>query len=53
LPLSSHPPLDQPAVLTHRARNNQLAVRYLQWLRSAAARTILDRNGFLLPASAP
>lgn len=53
LPLSSHPRLDQAAVLTHRARNNPLAVRYLQWLRSAAARTILDRNGFLLPASAP
>jgi molybdate transport system substrate-binding protein len=53
LPSSSHPRLDQAAVLTHRARNNPLALRYLQWLRSATARSILDRNGFQLPAAGP
>ncbi len=51
LPLNSHPRLDQAAVLTRHAQSNPLALRYLHWLRSANARSILDRNGFLLPAA--
>ena len=53
LPLNSHPRLDQAAVITHRARNNPLALRYLHWLRSPTARAILQRNGFLQPAASP
>lgn len=51
LPLNSHPRLDQAAVITRHGRQNSWAQRYMRWLRSPSARAILDRNGFLLPAT--
>ncbi|MDZ7266550.1 MAG: molybdate ABC transporter substrate-binding protein [candidate division KSB1 bacterium] len=49
IPETSHPRLEQGAVLTRRGAGNPAAQKYLAFLRSAAARTIFDRYGFRLP----
>ena len=47
-----HPPLVQGAVITAHGRDNPLAAAYLDYLRSAEARAVFDRHGFLPPAPA-
>lgn len=49
IPPSLHPPLEQGAVLTTHGRGKPLALAYLAFLRSAPARAVFDRHGFLLP----
>jgi molybdate transport system substrate-binding protein len=49
LPQDSHPVLEQGAILTRRGTANPLAMRYMQYLRSADARAIFGRYGFALP----
>jgi molybdate transport system substrate-binding protein len=49
LPLDSFPRLQQGAVLTRKGSRSALAQRYIEFLRSPAARAIFDRYGFLLP----
>lgn len=53
IPAELHAPLEQGAVLTTRGAANPAARRYLDFLRSPAARAIFDRYGFRLPAAAP
>lgn len=52
IPPSLYSPLEQAAVLTTHGAANPLAVRYLAFLRTPAARKIFDRFGFRLPESA-
>lgn len=49
IPESSHPRLEQGAVLTNIGKENPLAKTYLDFLRSAPARAIFNRYGFRLP----
>jgi molybdate transport system substrate-binding protein len=49
IPAAFHEPLDQGAVLTNRGSANPAATRYLNFLRSPAARAIFERYGFRLP----
>ena len=50
IPEAGLAPLEQGAIITNKGRGNALAARFMQFLRSKAARTILARNGFGLPA---
>jgi molybdate transport system substrate-binding protein len=43
-------PIEQGAIVTRRGRANPLAARFVRFLGSPAARAILERNGFGLPA---
>jgi molybdate transport system substrate-binding protein len=43
-------PIEQAAIVTSRGRGNPLAARFVRFLGSAAARAILERNGFSIPA---
>lgn len=49
IPETSHPRLEQGAVLTNMGKGNPLARTYLDFLRSAPARAIFNRYGFRLP----
>ena len=49
IPQELYPRLEQGAVLTQHGQTNALAVAYLEFLRSPAAREIFDRFGFRLP----
>jgi molybdate transport system substrate-binding protein len=49
IPESAHAPLEQAAVLTKRGTDNPRARAYLDFLRSAEARTVFDEFGFRLP----
>ena len=49
IPLNSFPRMNQAAVLTIKGESNPVAREYMQFLRSAEARAIFDKNGFMLP----
>lgn len=49
IPETSHPRLEQGAVLTNIGKENPLAKTYLDFLRSEKARAIFNRYGFRLP----
>ncbi|MEW6611245.1 MAG: molybdate ABC transporter substrate-binding protein [Pseudomonadota bacterium] len=49
VPLDSYPRMDQGLVLTRRGAANPLARAYIEFLRSAEARAVFNRYGFLLP----
>ncbi|RIK60521.1 molybdate ABC transporter substrate-binding protein, partial [candidate division KSB1 bacterium] len=49
IPETSHPRLEQGAVLTNIGKENPLAKTYLDFLRSAPARAIFNHYGFRLP----
>jgi molybdate transport system substrate-binding protein len=44
-------PIEQGAIVTQRGQRNPLAVRFVRFLGSPAARAILEENGFGLPRS--
>ena len=47
-------PIEQAAIVTKHGAGNPLAARFVRFLGSPAARAILERNGFSIPArSAP
>ena len=50
VPEDFHPRLEQAAIPTKRGADNPVAKAYLDFLRSLAARPIIDRYGFQLPA---
>lgn len=50
VPPESHPPLEQGAVLTARAKGNAAAREFLKFLGTKHAREIFDAYGFRLPA---
>lgn len=45
-----HQPLEQGFVILARAKNNQLATRFADYMGSAPARAVMTRYGFVLPA---
>jgi len=45
------PPIEQGAIVTRAGSSQPLAARFLRFLGSPAARAILERNGFGLPAN--
>lgn len=49
LPADSYPVIEQGAIITSRGRAHPDAGRYLQYLRSPRARTLLAECGFTLP----
>jgi molybdate transport system substrate-binding protein len=50
VPEDHHEPLAQGAVLTRKGAKNVMAIRYLEFLRSADARIILASYGYRAPA---
>ena len=53
VPDDHHESLAHGAVLTRKGAKNTMAIRYLEFLRSADARTILARYGYRAPEPAP
>ena len=51
VPANLYAPITQGAVLTTRGAANPAAVRYLAFLRTPAARKVLERFGYGVPAS--
>ena len=51
VPAGLHAPLDHGAILTTRGAANPAALSYLEFLRSTAARKVLERFGYGVPAS--
>ena len=49
LPGASYTPIDQGAVVTKQGASNPLARAYVEFLRSDAAKAILDDNGYAQP----
>jgi len=49
VPESAHQPLQQQAVLLQRAASNAVAVKFLEFLTSPAAREIVVRYGYTVP----
>lgn len=50
IPAHLHQALDQGFVMTRRAVGNSAAQRFSDYMRSAAARAVMERYGFALPA---
>ena len=51
IPANTHPPIEQGAVILKSAKDKQGARAFLAFLRSPAARKILDSYGFTPPAA--
>jgi molybdate transport system substrate-binding protein len=52
VPPDSYPPLNQAAVVLSRSKRKDAARRFLEFLRSPEAASLLTSNGFSLPAEA-
>jgi len=53
IPENLYPTLEQGAVITAKGKDNPAAKQYIEFLRSAEARAVFDKYGFLLPVAAP
>lgn len=51
IPQEMHPRIEQGAVVLKGARNKAVALEFLNFVKSAACRTILEKYGFANPAS--
>lgn len=49
LPADLYPLMEQGAIVTAKGRENPLAAKYLDFLRSESGRTVLRKYGFALP----
>lgn len=49
IPMESHQPLTQGAVITQRGKHNKLAVAFMDFIKSDAAGSVLSRHGFTRP----
>jgi len=49
VPASMHEPIEQQAILLQRASNNAVAVAFLSYLRTAAAREVISAHGYEVP----
>jgi molybdate transport system substrate-binding protein len=49
VPLSTHRPLEQQALVLQRAAGNTVAMTFLEFLTSAAAQKIILRHGYAVP----
>lgn len=52
LPAGSYPPIEQAAIVVRASRNKQVAIRFLDFLKSPAATALLQQFGFKTPAAA-
>jgi molybdate transport system substrate-binding protein len=52
IPADQYPPVEQAAVLLTASPNKDAAISFLAFLKTPAARTILERYGFFLPPPA-
>src|SRR5215472_4106412 len=51
IPPNMHPPIEQGAVLLKNAKNKAAAVEFLNFVKSAAGKAILEKHGFATPAN--
>lgn len=51
IPLSMHPPIEQGAIVLKGARNKAAALEFLNFVRGAVGKAILEKYGFASPAS--
>lgn len=51
IPQEMHPPIEQGAVVAKSAKNKAAALEFLNFVRSARGREILEKYGFAVPAS--
>lgn len=51
VPLEMHPPMEQGAVVLKGSKNKAGALKFLNFIKSAAGRAILEKHGFAVPAS--
>ncbi|MDP6675549.1 MAG: molybdate ABC transporter substrate-binding protein [Gammaproteobacteria bacterium] len=49
VPEELHQPIEQQAILLQRAAENLVATSFMNFLRSSAGRTIIQRHGYILP----
>jgi len=49
IPADLHQPLEQGYIITRHGAENELARRFAEYLRTAAARAVMIRYGFVLP----
>ena len=50
IPSEMHPPIEQAAVLLKNAKNQSAAQAFLNFVKSASGREILEQHGFSVPA---
>jgi len=51
IPADMHPPIEQGAVLLKSAKNKAAALEFLNFMKSAMGRAILEKYGFAIPSS--
>ncbi len=51
IPAEMHPPLEQAAIVLKDAKTKEAARAFLEFVRSAAGRPILEKYGFTVPAA--
>lgn len=49
IPSEAHPPLEQGAVIVKSAKHSEKAKKFLTFMKSAPARSVMKRYGFTLP----
>lgn len=49
IPQDAHPSIDQGAVIVNTSKNRAAAQRFLEFVQTPAARSVMKRYGFLLP----
>src|SRR5438067_736518 len=50
IPANMHPPIEQGAVVLKSGKNKAAALEFLNFVKSAAGRAILEKYGFAVPA---
>jgi molybdate transport system substrate-binding protein len=51
IPADMHPPIEQGAVVLRSAKNKAAALEFLNFMKSAMGRAILEKYGFAIPSS--
>ena len=51
IPADAHPPIEQGAIVLKSSPNKQTARAFLDFVRSAQGRALLERNGFTFPGN--
>jgi len=51
IPADMHPPIEQGAVVLKSAKNKAAALEFLNFMKSAMGRAILEKYGFAIPSS--
>ena len=51
IPANLHPPIEQGAIALKRATNKAAALEFLSFVKGAAGKSILKKNGFAIPVS--